>query len=496
MASGSGGCGRLDETPHLPPAFPRHLLAANDPPTDVEAAEIRDIVDHLHTRVSDIDVSIKNAEDLLAALRSRRKSAIEDIRRGQGILSIIRHLPADLWGEIFSHTVPDVYRRRAVDTSPWVLGHVCSRWRAISVSLSTLWSHLDCNTPLPMLIEQIKRSKGCSLTAVLFESKTLLTLMNFSSRWETVDIQMGNPRVGDDMLTVLDGSLVHGKVPMLRRLTCWNSSSATSCTAFQVAPNLSTVLIHGKHGKRLQLPWAQLTRLRQQIPKIKNLSLLGSARNLVALSLTNNDTRLPFSVPPPELIVELPLLRSLYIEKGEFLNFLVLPALENIYIQKCTYPIISLIDRSRCRLRTISNTFDPTFEIVPVLIRSPTLREIRLRLAPEHLEPLMSYLTIRSTDSNNTGFRPPCPELDAITLCDGLNEHACSLLVQMVESRLHSTACSSLSICRVFDTHSSKLVRHASKTLEELRARGAAAEWLLENAAKQKVRQWVEEYPY
>jgi hypothetical protein len=160
-----------------------------------------------------------------------------------------------------------------------------------------------------MFIEQIKRSKGCSLTAVLFESKTLLKLMDFSSRWETVDIHMGNPRVGDDMLTALDGSLVHGKVPMLRRLTCWNSSSATSCAAFQVAPNLSTVLIHGKHGKRLQLPWAQLTRLRQQIPKIKNLSLLGSARNLVALSLTEPDIPLPLSVGQPELIVEFPLLR-------------------------------------------------------------------------------------------------------------------------------------------------------------------------------------------
>jgi hypothetical protein len=129
------------------------------------------------------------------------------------------------------------------------------------------------------------------------------------------------------------------------------------------------------------------------------------------------------------------------------------------------------------------------------LIRSPMLRELCLELAPENLEPLISYLTIHS-DSNNTAFRPPCPELDALTLCNGLNEHACSLLVQMVESRLHSTACSSLSICRVFDTHSSKLVRHASKTLEELRARGAAAEWLLGKAASQKVRQWVEEYPY
>jgi hypothetical protein len=342
-----------------------------------------------------------------------------------------------------------------------------------------------------MLIKQIERSKGCGLTVDLFESETIHPMMECSNRWKTVDIEMGNPMVGDDMLAVLDG--VHGKVPMLRRLTCWDSSNATSCTAFQVAPNLSSVVIHGKHGEGLQLPWAQLTSLHQQIPQINNLSLLRSARNLVTLSLTESDIPLPLSVERPELIVELPLLRSLYIKDGEFLNFLVLPALENIYILKSTSSLASLVDRSRCRLRTISNN-DPNLEFIPVLIRSPMLRELCLELAPENLEPLISYLTIHS-DSNNTGFRPPCPELDALTLCNGLNEHACSLLVQMVESRLHSTACSSLSICRVFDMFSSKLVRHAGKTLDELRARGAVAEWLPEKAAKQKLLQWVQEYP-
>jgi hypothetical protein len=112
-----------------------------------------------------------------------------------------------------------------------------------------------------MLIEQIKRSKGCSLIADLFESKTLLTLMNFSSRWQTVYTQIGNIMVGDDMLTVLDGGLIHGKV---RRLMCWDSSSAASCAAFQIAPKLSTILLYEKYGEGLQLPWAaaQLTRLR------------------------------------------------------------------------------------------------------------------------------------------------------------------------------------------------------------------------------------------
>jgi hypothetical protein len=67
----------------------------------------------------------------------------------------------------------------------------------------------------------------------------------------------------------------------------------------------------------------------------------------------------------------------------------------------------------------------------------------------------------------------------------------------MVESRLHSAACSSLSICRVFelDLHPSKLVRHARETLDALRARGAAAEWLSAGAANVQLFNWAKEYP-
>ncbi|KAF8215568.1 hypothetical protein K438DRAFT_1561373, partial [Mycena galopus ATCC 62051] len=122
-------------------ALPRHLLTTNDPPTDVEVLQIRDIVGHLHTRISHLDRSIHDLEDVLAKLRSRRKHAVEDIRRGNAVLSIIRRLPSDVLGEIFAYTVPDRVprRRRATEKSPWVYGRVCRRWRSISVSLSTLW---------------------------------------------------------------------------------------------------------------------------------------------------------------------------------------------------------------------------------------------------------------------------------------------------------------------------------------------------------------------
>ncbi|KAJ7847551.1 hypothetical protein B0H13DRAFT_1646086, partial [Mycena leptocephala] len=99
------------------------------------------------TRISNLDASIALVEGLLAKFRSRRKNAVEHIHRGRAIFSIIRCLPADVLGEIFSYTVPHTPRRRATERSPWILGRVCSRWRAISLSLATLWSNIDSSFP-------------------------------------------------------------------------------------------------------------------------------------------------------------------------------------------------------------------------------------------------------------------------------------------------------------------------------------------------------------
>jgi hypothetical protein len=339
-----------------------------------------------------------------------------------------------------------------------------------------------------LLTEQLKRSKECGLTVRLVYSETaaLNPLVACSSRWETVDIQMGV-----NMVAILEH--VRGKVPMLRRLKCSDSTGVGPCTAFQIAPNLSSVLLNGKPS--LRLPWTQLKRLRQRVSHIADFSQLGSARNLVELSLTNS-VPLTLSLAQarglPESILEFPVLRLLYVEDGDFLNFLVLPALEDIYISRCLPPVTSLIDRSLCRLRKITS-LDPNVEIVPVLDRAPTLLEIRVRLTVDEVEHLVSYLTIPS--DSEIASRPPCPELRAISFCNALNEDQSMLLVQMVESRRHSAACSGLSTCRIFDVVQSRIAGHAGKMLDALRDRGTDAEWLPEKSARRKLIEWVDEYP-
>lgn len=440
-----------DSHPSSLPALPHHLLTTNDTPSDAEAAEIRDALDVMHTRVSKLDASIATIEDILSKLRTMRKHTLDHIHRSNITVSVVRRLPADVLGEIFSYTVSDAPRRRTIDGSPWILGRVCSRWRAISISLPKLWSNINSSVPLPILTAHLERSSACGLTirAIYSDTETFAPIINCSSRWETVDLQMGV-----NMLPILER--VHGNVPMLRQLKYGDSTGVGSCRAFEIAPKLTCVSTTGKPS--LRLPWAQITRLRQRVPNIGDVQQLRAARNLVELSLTNtvSMTLLLANLrrgSQDTCISELPCLRVLFIEDGKFLDFLSLPALEDIHILLHAGSLPFLIDRSSCRLRKFTTERCNYLDLLSIFNRSPTLLELRLGLVPIlEVDVILSHLAIPSNAMNDV--HPLCPDLRAITFCNISDDDRCSRVVNMMESRLRNGACASPSLS-IFDLHAS-----------------------------------------
>ncbi|KAJ7439932.1 hypothetical protein FB451DRAFT_142321 [Mycena latifolia] len=216
------------------PSLPSHLITTNAPPSEVDASEIRDIMDASRTCISNLDASIDMLEGTLEKLRKTRKDAIEHLRRSTSVL-YMRNLPDDVLGEIFSHTVPDTKHRRTLDKSPWVLGRVCSRWRAISLSHSALWSNIDWSLPAYIRTTHLERSNACGLTMRLHhrdfsDADAIRPLVDSSSRWETVDLCMGFKE-----LTMLDG--VHGKVPVLRELHFAGSAGVDSYRVSLLLPS-------------------------------------------------------------------------------------------------------------------------------------------------------------------------------------------------------------------------------------------------------------------
>ncbi|KAJ7439945.1 hypothetical protein FB451DRAFT_142534 [Mycena latifolia] len=471
------------------PTLPHHLLTTNYPPSDAESVALHDSMDAARTCISNIDASMVKLEGMLEKLRKQRKHAFELIRRGSGILSVIRQLPGDVLGEIFSHTIGDVPRRGILRRSPWVLGRVCRRWRATSLALPTLWSNIDSGLPMPILQAHLERSGACGLTIRLIYSdsdmKAMGSIIDCSSRWESADIQMGT-----NILPILER--IRSKVPMLRHLKYGDSTDVESCTAFQIAPKLSSVVITGTGKPPLHLPWAQITHLRQRIPNVDGLSQLATARNVVELTLTNLvSLTLSLALARGLLeapILELPCLRTLFVDDGEFLNFLVLPALEDIYLSHRTWTLVSLIERSACLLRRFTTEEQCGFpDLFPILHHTPALLD--LRLMPLESDFLLSRLTIAPPEP-----RLLCPNLRSISLCNITSQNQCASVVEMVESRRASAECAnpSLSILNLSNT---ELNAHELDALRRLRSEGAEVEWLPAKPARRRLIDWQGGYP-
>ncbi|KAJ6517871.1 hypothetical protein C8R47DRAFT_959956, partial [Mycena vitilis] len=62
--------------------------------------------------------------------------------KSSAILSPLRRMPPEVLSEIFSWTLPPprngTRRGTKMTDTPWVLTHVCSRWRAIAIASSSL----------------------------------------------------------------------------------------------------------------------------------------------------------------------------------------------------------------------------------------------------------------------------------------------------------------------------------------------------------------------
>ncbi|KAJ7637461.1 hypothetical protein B0H17DRAFT_1339549 [Mycena rosella] len=481
------------------PTVPQHLLTTNDAPSDVEATEMRDIMDAARARIADLDISVAALEHLLKKVQAKRRDARMHLHRTSSILHV-RCLPDDVLGEIFSHTVGDEpHHRPIVCRSPWVLGRVCSRWRSINLSLSTLWSNIDSGQPLPIAQAHLERSNACGLKIRLgyVDARIIGLLTDCSSRWETVDLG-----VGMGMLPILDR--INGRVPMLRELKYHPIhrggplAGESSCRALQVAPKLSRVTITGYMTGAyvsLHLPWPQITRLQLQIFDTEGLSQLASACNLGELSLTGRMYSVLSSArPPPRAsMIELPCLHTLSVEDGEFLDFLILPVLEDICVSRNAKSLPSLIDRSLCSIRTFTGAMEwdylPFQDLVPILDRTPKLLEMRLGRF-HGLVFLAAHLTIPS--DCDTNFRAPCPELRAVCFWNITAQRECSLVVEMVESRAEKTMCSALSLS-IHTLGRRRLNAHECVARDRLSARGTNVEWLC--LRSDRMDSWKNWYP-
>ncbi len=244
------------------------LLQSNNAPTIVEFKSLKESVNSVDEALDQLSIDIHEMSEALARLKERRRQLADVKDKYQIALTPIRRVQPEILMEIFSQTMDSGYNVLNVKDGPWNMGRVCSKWRMIvNCHSSKLWSKPICHTttvrPFPknslsLLTTALSRSGQHDLSISFHDTETdrvsfetisalLHLLMNHSTRWKEVRLSL-RPTLCDAL------TVVRGRVPALSvlRLTC-TQPVQVSVDAFEIAPRLSNVMLHGM-GENARVP--------------------------------------------------------------------------------------------------------------------------------------------------------------------------------------------------------------------------------------------------
>ncbi|KAF7370294.1 F-box domain-containing protein [Mycena sanguinolenta] len=351
-------------------------MNSNEPPEDSEITFIRTMMAKTEARLVHLGDEISNLRGKLERLEEERVLLLHNSRTPtDAILSPLRRMPPELIREIFLWTLPstsDALRLGRVDTSqsPWLLTHISSRWRAISLSTSSLWSLVaidytasvkTTSTYSVRLVEtQLQRAQKLH---VMFYGSTGMNsgpqvqmfqlLSQHSSRWEQLSVGLTS-----ELAPLL--SAVRDRVPSLRILwiqwTNWEEHAGVqSIDCFQTAPCLVDVgLFNIFRFTPVLFPFHQLTRYETNCPFETHRRVLRQTPNLVEAHINIDFDEIPWPNAAPT--IDLLHLRRLYISNAKALDHLRLPAVEELALPEgpdLLSSFYSLLDRSSCSIRRL-----------------------------------------------------------------------------------------------------------------------------------------------
>ncbi|KAJ7862993.1 hypothetical protein B0H13DRAFT_2204066 [Mycena leptocephala] len=395
------------------------LLSTNEPPQDSEVPFLRSVISTAAARLTLLDEDIAKLRDRLEQLEQKRAMLSSFHTENNAILSTLRRMPPEVLSEIFLWTLP--LARNAphrvelrVTDAPWVLTHICRRWRSISILNPLLWSLVaisyqpDVNPassyPLPMVETQITRAQtlkihfyGCEASDSRPQIELFSALAKHSSRWE--ELSLG--------LTV---ALVHvlptlrDCVPFLRRLWIeWESEDSQagleSVDCFQVAPSLVDASVFNEDRFiPVSLPIHNLTRYHLNCPWRTHAGILELAKNLVVAYIAVSFDEEPW--PPSSETIELGSLLRLFVSHAEVLDNLRTPHLEEIAVaflpgEAPSLPthLSSLIIRSLCPLRRLCLAGGPApGPTAEILSKIPSIVDLGIIIPETQSDPVDAFI--------------------------------------------------------------------------------------------------------
>ncbi|KAF7336540.1 hypothetical protein MSAN_02286100 [Mycena sanguinolenta] len=371
------------------------LSTTNSPPRETELASIRSIVEKTSTHLASLGAEISRLTNRLRELEEERAAVARYHAQNTSICSPLRRMPTEILAEIFSWMLPSPRDIPSIHNSPWVLTHVCSRWRAVALSIPSLWSLVIINFKtgphytLEMVKTQIERARSLKIHFLgdqngdpLPQIALFQLLAEHSAQWEELNIQLTSQLV--PLLMNL-----HGNFASLRRAwVTWDAPESQlpefdTVDVFRRAISLVDIGVYSEYRflpTRLPL-LHQLTRYDFDAPWQTHFELLKSIPNIqeVRIRIDFDAEEWPDVGEPVDLLH----LRRLSVNNTGSLDYLRAPALEEIAVfggltdnTDIWDDLDNFVIRSSCSPRRLCLKGLPSQAMGAVLEKHPSLTEL------------------------------------------------------------------------------------------------------------------------
>ncbi|KAJ7200917.1 hypothetical protein C8J57DRAFT_1626975 [Mycena rebaudengoi] len=430
-------------------------------------------------------------------MSSNPESTASDTGKGPDAIAIpqqknacpIHRLDADVLVIVFLYILrADLFKTRHRGSNvPWLLANVCRRWREVTLSDSRLWAWPVISSFLPEHVPQITtqllRSGDAKLHVQLYEHKSannlqLPALLELSRRWASACIYLSADEQDEHLLSAL--SDLEGTFDQLEELEVGALHGAT-LDVFAIAPKLQILSLSNvsEPAQSLVLPWHQLRKYRGIANPWEHLGVLSLCPNLVCIDLVCHDHF--FSAPVKR--IPLPRLRGLYVDDSGVLNFLLLPALEEVTIEGWAtkdplLPLLKLLQQDQPPLASVSLRRGPLIlaTIAAILEENSSITTLRLRLEKESCEALnalVAQLKICADDTSTSYF---APNLTALQIDGPCSPFDWDQFIDVMETRRNPKfdVCRSLEAVQLRDLKRSEQLTQWAADIDEFWLSGAA----------------------
>lgn len=404
-------------------------------PTSLEYSHFKELTLEGERGTAVLDAEIIQAQAILDEPQRRRTALREKTDSYKACLSPVRRLPPELIAEIFQFTLKPLNIPTATE-SPLLLCQICSRWRDIAISLSSLWSNIYLNLyghpatkVLPLLRLWLDRAKTSPIRMRILSNRDIVdaealvaALIPYLGTFRDLDLDVPNQLCHDFFEAVpyyFPSS--QGQHPYL--------------TVTDPALDRSLFDIPFQNLKILEIatPWSSdLHTILQKCPYLESLTLGRYS------SYTDGNPVIPHTITLPNLNI-LDVTFGNEVAPSTLLNRFILPSLTHLFMfygDHNRWPhseFTALLVRSHIKqkLRHLSlgyMQFAPG-ELEAVFRDSSRIRTLDLSTCLGLGDHFTKMLTVFNDDPS-----PFLPELERIYTSE-VSGYSLESLVEMVESR-------------------------------------------------------------